>query len=161
MSPPPAPTPAPTPAPQSSPSISSPLPLPPPSNNNNTTTKHPIPIPTPIPYSELHKLHPELPPQPHQPTRTAECNSMTYTPGSGSGSSGVQRQIWLPKGTMRTACKHLQDENWAALEKYPDYVNQGYADEGEAEEEERNAWAWLVDETLETKAAALGAAETK
>lgn len=87
----------------------------------------------------MRKIYPQLPDKPPVPTRTVECNSMSYTDGE-----GVQRQIWIPKGTLKTASKHLENQNWAALARFPTYVDQGYADEGEAEEKERKTWEWLV-----------------
>lgn len=120
----------------------------------------------PASWADLRKIHPQLPETPPRPTRTVECNSMTYRNGE-----GVEKHIWIPKGTLKTACMHLENENWAALAKFPTYgmlvslidtkttmstkmqltfttVDQGYADEGEAEEKERKTWDWLVDEDL-------------
>ncbi|KAG4418365.1 hypothetical protein IFR04_008507 [Cadophora malorum] len=97
----------------------------------------------PASWADLRKIHPQLPETPPRPTRTVECNSMTYRNGE-----GVEKHIWIPKGTLKTASMHLENENWAALAKFPTYVDQGYADEGEAEEKERKTWDWLVDENL-------------
>ncbi|PVH75769.1 hypothetical protein DL98DRAFT_518461 [Cadophora sp. DSE1049] len=101
----------------------------------------------PMSWEDMRKIYPQLPEKPPVPTRTVECNSMSYTDGE-----GVQRQIWIPKGTLKTACKHLDNKNWAALTKFPTYVDQGYADEGEAEEKERKTWEWLVEEDTKVEA---------
>jgi len=100
-------------------------------------------------WEELRKEYPQLPANIPIPKRSVECNAMSYT-----DDSGVLRQIWMPKGTMKTACRYFEKEDWKALAKWPVYADQGYADEGEAEEEERKAWEWLtvVDDKEEENA---------
>ncbi|KAG4430313.1 hypothetical protein IFR05_014203 [Cadophora sp. M221] len=95
-------------------------------------------------WDELRMIHPNLPERVPIPTRSVECNSMSYTDGEGVG-----RQIWIPKGTLQTASMHFYKKNWDALAKWPTYVDQGYADEGEAEEKERKTWEWLVIDSEE------------
>ncbi|KAH7309999.1 hypothetical protein BKA65DRAFT_519269 [Rhexocercosporidium sp. MPI-PUGE-AT-0058] len=95
-------------------------------------------------WEELRKKYPQLPEQIPRPTRSVECNSMGYT-----DDKGVERQIWIPKGTLQAACKHFDMKNWNALAKWPTYVDQGYADEGEAEEKEEKTWEWLVKDSAD------------
>jgi len=74
--------------------------------------------------------HSNLPnPQPGKPIRTRECNMMSYVDGE-----GVKREIWMPKGTMTTACKYFSEENWDELAKFPVWNNQQYTDEDDIEE---------------------------
>lgn len=65
-------------------------------------------------YKEMRKIYASLPKSLPRPTRTVECNMMSYTDGK-----GTKKQIWMPKGTTRTACKHLEKEDWDALVKFP------------------------------------------
>lgn len=39
---------------------------------------------------------------------------MVYIDGA-----GVERQIWMPKGTARTAFKYMRNQDWDALGKWP------------------------------------------
>lgn len=43
-----------------------------------------------------------------------ECNQLNYQDGE-----GVQRQIFIPKGTMSRATELLEAENWEELAKFP------------------------------------------
>ena len=87
-----------------------------PSNNPEPPTLPEEQQNIPTSWEELRKVYPQLPETPPRPTRTVECNSMTYRDGE-----GVERNIWIPKGTLRTASKHLENGKWAALAKFPTY----------------------------------------
>src|ERR1700712_1050442 len=56
----------------------------------------------------------EMPKSLQRPARTLECNMISYTDGE-----GAKKEIWLPKGTMLTACKHFEKNDWDALAKFP------------------------------------------
>lgn len=49
-----------------------------------------------------------------RPTKTVECNMMSYTDGE-----GVARQIYMPKGTMGVACALYAGKRFDALAKFP------------------------------------------
>lgn len=51
-----------------------------------------------------------------QPMRSAQCNSLNYT-----DNRGVEREIYLPQGTMHEAWEHVQHERWGELERFDDY----------------------------------------
>lgn len=34
-------------------------------------------------------------------------------------SDGAKHEIWLPDGSMRTACKHMKAKDWDGLAKFP------------------------------------------
>lgn len=63
---------------------------------------------------EMRKIWPQIPDPIPRPTRSVECNMMSYVDGE-----GAKREIWMPKGTMRTACNHLEKKDWDALSKFP------------------------------------------
>ncbi|KAK1775401.1 hypothetical protein QBC45DRAFT_246185 [Copromyces sp. CBS 386.78] len=58
------------------------------------------------------------------PIRTVEPNNMHYT-----DEKGVEHSIYLPQGTMHTACEHLQNKQWDELAKFEPYTNQGYTED--------------------------------
>jgi hypothetical protein len=49
-------------------------------------------------------------------TTSRQCNTMSYTDGN-----GLERQIWLPKGTMQRAWELLQQEKWDELANFEDW----------------------------------------
>lgn len=51
-----------------------------------------------------------------RPTNSGQCNTMSYTDGN-----GLEREIWLPKGTMHRAQELLQQEKWDELAKFEDW----------------------------------------
>ena len=63
---------------------------------------------------EIGKTDSNLPRPLARPIRSRECNVMSYTDGE-----GAKKKIWMPKGTMRTACNHLAEKDWDALAKFP------------------------------------------
>ncbi len=65
-------------------------------------------------YEEMRKIYPSLPEHLPRPTRTVECNMLSYVDGT-----GAKKNIWLPKGTMHTACRHFNEKDWNALAKFP------------------------------------------
>lgn len=65
-------------------------------------------------YEETRKIYPNLPESLPTPTRTVECNMISYTDGE-----GAKKEIWIPKGTLRTACMHFENQDWDALTKFP------------------------------------------
>lgn len=56
---------------------------------------------------------PSSPTVPH-PTKTVECNMMSYTDGE-----GVARRIYIPKGTMSVACALYADKRFDDLARFP------------------------------------------
>lgn len=49
-----------------------------------------------------------------RPTKTVECNMMSYTDGE-----GVTREIYMPKGTMGLACALSEAKRFDDLAKFP------------------------------------------
>lgn len=49
-----------------------------------------------------------------RPTKTVECNMMSYT-----DDEGVIRQIYMPKGTMSLACALYADNRFDDLARFP------------------------------------------
>lgn len=49
-----------------------------------------------------------------RPTKTVECNMMSYTDGE-----GVTRQIYMPKGTMSLACALYAGKRFDDLARFP------------------------------------------
>lgn len=47
-------------------------------------------------------------------TAAFECNMMSYKDGDGK-----EHSIYMPPGTMSTACKHYRESNWDELAKFP------------------------------------------
>jgi hypothetical protein len=67
-------------------------------------------------YEDMRKIYPNLPESLPVPTRSVECNMMSYI-----DDKGVRKEIWMPKGTADTASKHLKKKNWDALAKFPEW----------------------------------------
>lgn len=51
-----------------------------------------------------------------RPTKTVECNMMSYTDGE-----GVARQIYMPKGTLGVACALYAGKRFDALARFPSW----------------------------------------
>lgn len=84
-----------------------------------TTSPEPVPVTQlaqnkSMTYEEMRQIYPNLPESIPRPTRTVECNMMSYTDGE-----GAKKEIWIPKGTLSTACKHFERKDWDALAKFP------------------------------------------
>jgi hypothetical protein len=65
-------------------------------------------------FEEMRKIDANLPGALKRPKRAVQPNMLSYTDGE-----GAKKAIWMPKGTMHTACKHLEKEDWDALAKFP------------------------------------------
>jgi len=65
-------------------------------------------------WADMRKIYPNLPESPPKPKRTVECNMLSYVDDKGD-----KKKIWIPKGTLGTACKHYEKKDWDALAKFP------------------------------------------